>query len=603
MPKECLELRTKLQIEYYRLLDWSEVAGLIEYEYGQDLPDILKADKLVLVAVLTQIKALFEDFAALNGRYKELQPTETAAQKLEARTTNVQLEFASIELKYEKNAEKRRHLRGTNHMLAMVKNVKNIATEPKRLWWAAFDVVVFKELLQKLAEYNDYLSALMHGHHARKLEEMVRNTYLEMVLVRSTVKELKHLMSAALILGERQPQILSEDVDQVQAAHQKNDELLRSLAGFKTLSVATDKGGNDRPPDYEEITRSTMKAYTSIWYDEEQTQTSTYVAKSSMRADGKFSPGQGQQIQVWIEWKPYRSAYKRGTHQLVPISAHTKRIRELAALLEMDKPEQFHVPKCRGYFDDRDDALESEHEERFGLIFEKPFQNAESASPISLLQAFASECPSLTERVTVANKIATSILYLHAVKWLHKGICADSIVFFPRDDSHEPDRPTNYMKPYLCGFEYARPDRDGATTTSGRTSQSHEMYRHPSYQGAKALGNYRKTFDVYSLGIVLFEIAFWEPIQSILEIEDPETATSEELAAIRDRLLNPGDKYLGGLRATMGGRYCKAAQICVRGREALGISEEDNEADVIIAARLQKAFTENVLGNLAAIVT
>lgn len=47
MPDDCHYMRTRLQIEYLRLLDWTEVAGLIEYKDGQDLPDSLKSDRFV----------------------------------------------------------------------------------------------------------------------------------------------------------------------------------------------------------------------------------------------------------------------------------------------------------------------------------------------------------------------------------------------------------------------------------------------------------------------------------------------------------------------------------------------------------------------------
>ena len=78
MPIEARELRTRLQIEYQRLLNWSKVAGFLEYEYGQDLPDVLKADRLVLVAILSQIQMLMDEFSTLNGRYKQLKHNEQA---------------------------------------------------------------------------------------------------------------------------------------------------------------------------------------------------------------------------------------------------------------------------------------------------------------------------------------------------------------------------------------------------------------------------------------------------------------------------------------------------------------------------------------------
>lgn len=42
------------------------------------------------------------------------------------------------------------------------------------------------------------------------------------------------------------------------------------------------------------------------------------------------------------------------------------------------------------------------------------------------------------------------------------------------------------------------------------------MYRHPNYQGEAAQG-YKVQYDVYSVGLVLVEIALWMPLGSFLE--------------------------------------------------------------------------------------
>lgn len=80
---------------------------------------------------------------------------------------------------------------------------KDVVRHPKRLKWVAFDRDVFKKLLGRLTELNDYLHEMMHGHQARALEVATQRTYLEMVQVRVSVDELKHLVTAAMLLQDR----------------------------------------------------------------------------------------------------------------------------------------------------------------------------------------------------------------------------------------------------------------------------------------------------------------------------------------------------------------------------------------------------------------
>jgi hypothetical protein len=601
MPKDCLGLRTKLQIEYHRLLTWSDAAGLIEAEYGQELPEVLKADKLVMVAVLTQVKILMEEFATQNGRYEQLKILETPAQKQEALETNVREEFASIAVKYEKSAKKRRHARGTNHLIAMGKNIMDVVTEPKRLRWVVFDEGVFKDLLRQLTEYNNYLHELMQGHHARKLEEMTRSTFVEMVQVRSTVEELKWLVTASMIRGVGG--VLSAHGD---SARERNDDILQSLATFKRSSIATDDPKAEKPPQYEDIIVSARKPYTSINYEEPSSDNPAAGVQLHERCVAKLISSDGHNLEqkhVWIEWKAYATRLDRKRDRQIPLEQNVRRVTELVTLLQMPKPAEFRIPKCLGYFDDRDDTEESDHKPRFGLIFEKPNAYQETPPPVTLLYAISTlECPSLADRIAIAHEVASSLLYLHAVRWLHKGIRPDSIIFFREASPFKAASYVKYTEPYLTGFEYARPERDGTSTTSGQTSNYYELYRHPSYQGISAQGNYRKTFDIYSLGILLLEIAAWEPIQDIIGMEDYEKRTAVELEAIPKIILASSSSILKNLEKVMGREYRIAVESCIKGSSALGLDLGDDENDVVVGAKLQSEFTEKVLGALGGIV-
>ena len=337
------------------------------------------------------------------------------------------------------------------------------------------------------------------------------------------------------------------------------------------------------------------------------TASSGLLSDARTRTGCEHYPGDGTQRHIWVEWKTYNTEYDSRLAKDVPTKKTVGRVEALVALLKSDKPAQFCAPRCLGYFDDRDDTADSQHPFRFGLVFEKPDPDS---MPESLRQMLPKHKPSLPEpkpsvlefkpsltvRVSLAHKITTCVLYLHAVNWLHKGLRSDNILFFPADNKTNLDQPT------LTGFEYARPDKNEETSTTGEANQWRELYVHPSYQGSKGKGTYRRTFDIYSLGIILLEISNWKPIEQIVDI-DPDCAQVTELEGIRSRLLDPGTGYLAQVLADQGEKYHEAVKYCLEGRAAFGIGEDENESDVLTGAKLQRAFMTHVVDALDSIRT
>jgi hypothetical protein len=588
MPQDCAYMRTRLQIEYLRLLDWVDVAGLIEYKEGQDLPDSLKTERLVLVAILTEIRALMERFAELHGKYYQLRPDNDPAAERDGLETELVEEFASLTLSYKAGQKERKHPRGTNRLIAMGRDIKNIAKNPRRLQWVAVDEEAFKKLLLRLTELNDYLYELMHGHQARILEETTRNTYLELVQVRGSVEDLRNLVAAALLLDRSPGESPGGD------ARGRNNNILASLAKFKSLNKANDIPENERPPEYDKIISSTTLRYSSIHYEERgESASSDY----RIRTHGKCHLGDHTQRIVWIEWKPYKTWYNKKLKKEFPLDENVRRVKELVALLQRDKPKEFCTPHCLGYFNDRDDSDDSDHEERFGLVFEMP-ENSELLSLYRLIRQIS--IPSLTDRIALAHKVATSVLYLHAVNWLHKALRSDSIVFFTKNGT--PD----LEQLHISGFEYARPDREDAATKGTPTPTDEEfnslweLYRHPDYQGTEAKGVYRKTFDIYSLGVVLLEIGYWKTIDQILGIKDAAAETTQSLKAIRPKLLQQSH-YLDHIKANVGNKYHVAVRNCIEGCAAFGIDEKEDQMSVETGAKLQQGFTRDVVGYVESI--
>ena len=577
-------MRTRLQIEYARLLDWCEVVGLIKDSEGQGLPESLKVDTIVLFAVLTEIRVSMEDLADISGKYIELNPEMDATTEKSAVELDLLEEFSHITLSYDKKGGHRKYPRGLNSIARGTSMASSIARNPKRLQWMAFDKDVFLKLLGRLTEFNDHLYELLHGHQARALELATQKSYLEMVQMRASVEELKQLVTAAMLLQEHDPGEFSSA-----PTRRRNEKTLASLAGFKRLNAAFDEFPRQHSKVREQVTTCSQLTYSKVFYDEKNA--STLSVDGRIHVEGKLYPGDGTEQSVWIEWKAYKTKYSRRLEKHVPLPENLKRVKELVSLLESDKPRQFCAPQCLGFFDDRDDVKESQHDARFGLVFQKP---EKSSLPVSLRQMICrGPKVSLTDRVSLAHKISTCVLYLQTVNWLHKGLRSDSVMFLSDDSSLDT--------PYVTGFEYARPDRDGETTLGGTEVNDHVMlYVHPNYQGSDAKGTYRKTFDIYSLGIILLEIAYWKRIEHILGI-DMNEATPAQLKGIRGRLLQPNSEYLALVKADLGDRYHVAVRSCIEGPSAFGIGAAESESEIQTGAKLQHGFVTLVVDALGSI--
>jgi hypothetical protein len=244
---------------------------------------------------------------------------------------------------------------------------------------------------------------------------------------------------------------------------------------------------------------------------------------------------------VLVEWRYYDRANTAGKQQQAKGQAF-KLARDLSI---SNKPPLLRTLHCIGLVEDNE-------RKRFGFLFKIPPRSDMRTGPLSLhsyLQrpnVAGKPCPlpTLSQRFRLALSLALSMWELHACGWLHKSFHSGNILFFPM-------RITNDIlisDPFIGGFEVGRPDSDGQLSLDVEGS-GFDIYKHPELRDPSNQLQRRPAFgrkhDVYSLGLLLFEIGFWSPLRSFFKEANTPFQTTERLMRIaRENLPHQmGDLY------------------------------------------------------------
>lgn len=151
---------------------------------------------------------------------------------------------------------------------------------------------------------------------------------------------------------------------------------------------------------------------------------------------------------------------------------------------------------------------------RHAFVFEIP-EDAEPSDPISLHSIIESRRSlSLSTRFKIAQRIALSLGNFHADGWIHKGVRSQSVVFFNHREEETTGQDNLCYVPYLVNFEYSRPN--GASSTLAAYTSEVDPYLHADLQGSFR-PPHSKTHDIYSLGVILLEIAVWQTAKAMTD--------------------------------------------------------------------------------------
>lgn len=601
MPKECERCRLQLMIEYNRLLAWGEAVGLIDVPQESHLAVTLGTNPVELCGILSRIGWLLGEFKSLNSRWKnELDPyqgNDQAAFQEECMKMNVVEEVSSLATAYERTKEERKHLRRTDHIIKwMLKgggNAKDIITHPFRVRWVAVDKEAFEALLKDIHSLTERIHELVGDYREKRIHETTAKIYREMVLVRDDVKDLKNMLEAVTSLIN----VSKGANDTSVACYNENNLTLRDLLRLKEINRISDEIKLKIELDTDFCVESELKGLISVkQYDaitlkglfpepEDKSGLSrSHRRRGTLRIDGL-------DVEVWLEWKIVENI----TEGSVQDKESKLRTAILAEMLHNSKPPYLCAPNCVGYIDDY------ERNNCYGWIFMMPVGSVTGTELKTLHSILGQDHykPTLVQRVSLAWKLASSLLYLHAANWLHKGVHSGNIIFSFDGDVFDAERPV------LSGFDYSRPESN--KTTSRSLDPKWDSYRWPGIQNdVPKATNSRKTYDIYSLGLVLLEIAHWKPLHEIMCLKRW-PAPVKQNSSIRTWLLGeqrypPFKKNpLSELRNIAGDKYWKAVSRCLvtYGDMGLCVQEESDETHgPEFGIQLQETFTKLVVEEL-----
>lgn len=185
-------------------------------------------------------------------------------------------------------------------------------------------------------------------------------------------------------------------------------------------------------------------------------------------------------------------------------------VRELARKLSYTDPFAFGILQCKGVIRVMESG--SQRPSSFDFVFRTP--KTLGNEPRTLRSYLSSDANhTLTDRFKLAQQLAKSTSYVHALGFVHKNIRPETILIFQESKSV-------LGLTFLTGFEMLRM-ADGRTRLLGDTAWEKNLYRHPHRQGVNLKEAYVMQHDIYSLGVCLLEIGIWD---SFVSYENDATA-------------------------------------------------------------------------------
>jgi hypothetical protein len=533
-PGAIRDLTAQLEVERVRFILWCKNVGhlgsLVDGNTGTVSEPFSTADSQ------TRVRSLVEE--TIEESIESLGKRLIASQSLVQRYTLPREPDLSRQLQAVYTPDQSRNLHELESLVMLQEHTAKGKADlewVKKLRWAGRDKEKFKELVTLFRQTNDGLQSLVNGIDPNKLDRQL----------------------TAIVTTTR----LGTDLAAIDA-----EAVLESPASVSDIYSLAQLAERNLDGDGAKIPKQ------RAWNLLRLTISDLEISQGGESGDVRAVYGKYKGEPVRIEWRYYPRGIDTDGFQYLRSRVHTLAIQ----LQQSSKLAHFQLLQCLGYFHD-------ETTKRFGMVF--AFPKGVTQAPNSLLEILNLDMKSKTrrdleDRYTTARLLAKTLYSLLSVRWLHKNICAENILFFNAiggDDKHV------LGKPYLCSFDFSRAESPTELTETlpSRTLASHltyerRVYTHPdldrmqkpTHPVADTTARYRREYDVYSLGVILLELGLWYPAAKLVKKEDRDDL---DLASFRKMLLSD---YIVELRSRMGRTYAEIVAHCISGgAEHSGISE------------------------------
>jgi len=527
-------LNCKLQIEQHMLAKWGQRCGLANGTLDHHLPD--KEDQDMAIMVLRNMLAIVSEADRLRKRYgmEYFSPEsgETSVEKQKVLGGLVQRQNPSQFLTRSSVSG------GTSDASAAaenndstqedtVKRAKASMNFLRRYRWVVLDSKRFEEMVTHLQELN---------------WSLYRLTKHSLPVIAPEIDILNEIPDEALELTERAA--TGHPTLSHAANIRRNVAVLEPVAGTSPSAVSIGRQRNLRINLDQLDLRPNPKA------------------SSQTRTTATYQSSHGLPRTVLVEWRQFESGLTQETRDKA-----IKRAENLARILQK-KPSKaaaknFRMLECAGYYIT---------DQQVGFVFDLPPGINSSQRPKTLEELLFEDKrsdyvdkPPLEERLALCKALCNSIYCLHASQLVHKGIRSDNILFFER----EGERSIRISEPYITGFDHSRPDGpNDPTITKAALSPDEDRYRHPA-ANASVSRRSTKIHDLYSLGLVLLEVAHWMTLKYLVGGKVGE--------AVIEFLLSE-DTPIEELDHLVGSRLQRVATRCVQGDFKVDLNDTDSSA-------------------------
>ena len=176
--------------------------------------------------------------------------------------------------------------------------------------------------------------------------------------------------------------------------------------------------------------------------------------------------------------------------------------------------------------------------------------------------------PSLEQRLLLAQQLASSVYSFGLVRWFHKDFNCRNVVFF-QDSS--PAASIMLDTPFITGFSISRPD-DIKQKSLNKDLEARVIYLHPDLRATEPekRPQYHRKYEVYSLGLLLYEIGIWNTIDRAVKI----TLSPAEFKA------KAVDRCIKDLPFFVGTKYSDVVLRCLTCADT-GSEEDENSLDTL----------------------